>query len=83
MALVAPSGQWVKVNSALTRMLEYTEDYLLSINFQHITHPDDLTTDLQQLEALSQGNIPFYQLEKRYLTASGHYIWILLSVSHT
>ncbi|WP_414671479.1 PAS domain S-box protein, partial [Escherichia coli] len=81
MALVAPSGQWVKVNSALTRMLEYTEDYLLSINFQHITHPDDLTTDLQQLEALSQGNIPFYQLEKRYLTASGHYIWILLSVS--
>lgn len=81
MALVAPSGQWVKVNSALTRMLEYTEDYLLSINFQRITHPDDLTTDLQQLEALSQGNIPFYQLEKRYLTASGHYIWILLSVS--
>ncbi|EHW2954943.1 diguanylate cyclase, partial [Escherichia coli] len=30
---------------------------------------------------IDQGNIPFYQLEKRYLTASGHYIWILLSVS--
>ncbi|MBC3217247.1 sensor domain-containing diguanylate cyclase [Serratia fonticola] len=81
MALVASSGQWVKVNSALTRMLGYTEDYLLSINFQHITHLDDLTTDLQQLEALSQGKIPFYQLEKRYLTASANYIWILLSVS--
>lgn len=24
MALVAPSGQWVKVNSALTRMLGYS-----------------------------------------------------------
>lgn len=81
MALVAPSGQWMKVNSSLTRMLGYAEDHLLSINFQNITHPDDLTTDLKQLEALSQGNIPFYQLEKRYLTASGHYIWILLSVS--
>lgn len=81
MALVAPSGSWMKVNSSLTHMLGYTEDHLLSINFQNITHPDDLTTDLKQLKALSQGEIPFYQLEKRYLTASGGYIWILLSVS--
>ncbi|PHI29728.1 sensor domain-containing diguanylate cyclase [Budvicia aquatica] len=81
MALVSPSGQWVKVNNSLTHMLGYTEDYLLSINFQNITHPDDLTLDLQQLDSLAQGNIPFYQLEKRYLTASENYIWILLSVS--
>lgn len=81
MALVDPSGLWMKVNKSLTNMLGYTEDYLLSINFQNITHPEDLCTDLKQLEALSRGEIPFYQLEKRYLTASGHYIWILLSVS--
>ncbi|NDO82679.1 sensor domain-containing diguanylate cyclase [Citrobacter sp. NCU1] len=81
MALVAPSGLWMKVNSALTRMLGYTENHLLSINFQKITHPDDLTTDLQLLDSLSRGDIPFYQLEKRYLTAAGNYIWILLSVS--
>ncbi|QXN65212.1 sensor domain-containing diguanylate cyclase [Serratia fonticola] len=81
MALVAPSGLWMKVNRSLTHMLKYTEDYLLAINFQNITHPDDLTLDLQQLEALSRGSIPFYQLEKRFLTASGHYIWTLLSVS--
>ncbi|HFO2533866.1 TPA: diguanylate cyclase [Yersinia enterocolitica] len=81
MALVAPSGLWIKVNSSLTSMLGYTEEHLLSINFQNITHPDDLSTDLKQLEALSRGDIPFYQLEKRYLAASGHYIWILLSVS--
>lgn len=81
MALVAPSGQWVKVNNSLTQMLGYTEAHLLSIDFQKITHPSDLTTDLQLLESLSQGEIPSYQLEKRYLTASGDYIWILLSVS--
>lgn len=81
MALVAPSGVWIKVNRSLTSMLGYTEDYLLSINFQNITYPDDLSIDLKLLEALSRGDIPFYQLEKRYLTASGHYIWILLSVS--
>ncbi|EKA1466905.1 diguanylate cyclase, partial [Salmonella enterica] len=81
MALVAPSGLWVKVNNSLVQMLGYTDSHLLSITFQDITHPDDLTTDLQKLEVLSHGDIPFYQLEKRYLTASGEYIWILLSVS--
>lgn len=81
MALVAPTGQWKRVNSALIRMLGYSEPYLLSIDFQKITHPEDLTTDLQFLQALSAGDIPGYQLEKRYLTASGKYIWILLSVS--
>lgn len=81
MALVDPSGHWIKVNRSLINMLEYTENYLLSINFQNITHPDDLSTDLKQLESLSRGAIPSYQLEKRYLTASGNYIWILLSVS--
>ncbi|EHE8216796.1 diguanylate cyclase [Salmonella enterica] len=81
MALVAPSGLWVKVNNSLVQMLGYTDSHLLSITFQDITHPDDLTTDLQKLEVLSHGDIPFYQLEKRYLTASGKYIWILLSVS--
>ena len=29
MALVAPSGQWKKVNNSLTHMLGYTEEYLL------------------------------------------------------
>ncbi|MBD3717538.1 PAS domain S-box protein [Enterobacter hormaechei] len=81
MALVAPTGQWKRVNSSLVRMLGYSEPYLLSIDFQKITHPDDLTTDLQFLQALSAGDIPGYQLEKRYLTASGKYIWIMLSVS--
>lgn len=81
MALVGPSGLWMKVNKSLTNMLGYTEDYLLSIKFQNITHPDDISKDLKQLESLSLGEIPFYQLEKRYLTCSGKYIWILLSVS--
>ncbi|MGA4622186.1 sensor domain-containing diguanylate cyclase [Citrobacter meridianamericanus] len=81
MALVLPSGKWMKVNNSLVRMLGYSEDYLLSVTFQNITHPDDLSNDLQLLDALSQGKIPSYQLEKRYLTAAGEWIWILLSVS--
>lgn len=81
MALVLPTGQWMKVNNSLVRMLGYSEEYLLSVTFQNITHPDDLSNDLQFLDALSQGLIPSYQLEKRYLTAAGEWIWILLSVS--
>ncbi|EPS9631632.1 sensor domain-containing diguanylate cyclase [Klebsiella aerogenes] len=81
MALVSSSGQWVKVNHSLVDMLGYSKNYLLSITFQEITHHDDLEKDLALLGALSKGFIPSYQLEKRYLTAKGVYIWILLSVS--
>lgn len=81
MALVSSSGQWVKVNHSLVDMLGYTKNHLLSITFQEITHHDDLEKDLTLLDALSKGAIPSYQLEKRYLTANGAYIWILLSVS--
>jgi diguanylate cyclase (GGDEF)-like protein/PAS domain S-box-containing protein len=81
MALVSTSGQWVKVNHSLINMLGYNKDYLLSVTFQEITHPDDLKNDLKLLDSLSKGLIPSYQLEKRYITANGVYIWILLSVS--
>lgn len=83
MALVSPNGQWVKVNNSLIEMLGYSEEYLLSIGFKEITHVDDLMEDLKQMKMLAQGNIPFYQLEKRYLTAEGRFIWVLLSVSVT
>jgi exonuclease SbcC len=38
------------------------------MNFQEITHPDDLASDLELLQQLLAGEITHYNLEKRYLT---------------
>jgi PAS domain S-box-containing protein len=81
MALVAPDGHWLRVNSSLCELIGYTEDDLLKIRFQDVTHPDDLDLDLENVGKLLRGEILNYQMEKRYLRKDGTIAWVLLSVS--
>ncbi|MBE9169126.1 PAS domain S-box protein [Pleurocapsales cyanobacterium LEGE 06147] len=81
MALVAFDGSWLKVNRSLCQITGYSEEELLSTNFQAITHPDDLDTDLDYLQQIFAGKIHHYQTEKRFLHKEGHLVWSLLSVS--
>ncbi|MCE5365282.1 PAS domain-containing sensor histidine kinase [Pseudomonas anguilliseptica] len=80
-AIVDLDGRWMEVNDALCRMLGYSREELLQLDFQHITHPDDLAKDLALLQQLLEGVIADYQLEKRYVDKRGNVLWILLSVS--
>ncbi|MBF0163478.1 MAG: PAS domain S-box protein [Magnetococcales bacterium] len=81
MALVSPSGRFLKVNQALCAIMGYGEEALRSIDFQTITHAEDLESDLIYVRQLLAGTISSYQMEKRYLHKDGHIIWVLLSVS--
>ena len=81
MALVSPQGQWLEVNDELCRMLGYRRAELLQLDFQSLTHPDDLQNDQHSLEELLAGRINAYQLEKRYLDRQGRALWVLLSVA--
>jgi PAS domain S-box-containing protein len=79
--LVGLQGQFLKVNPALCRMIGYTPDELLALDFQAITHPDDLDADLSLVADLFNGKISTYQMDKRYIRKDGAIIWIQLSVS--
>ena len=81
MVLVSLDGQWLKVNQSLCDIVGYTEEELLAIDFQTITHPDDLESDLNYLKQLLAGVINSYNMEKRYIHKDGRIIWILLSGS--
>jgi len=81
MAIVAPDGRWLKVNRALCHMLGYSEPELLATDFQHITHPDDLESDLASVRQLLEGRISGYQMHKRYLTREGRTLWVQLDVT--
>ena len=59
----------------------YNEEDLLQLDFQAITHPDDLQADLEFLYQMLEGKIQTYQMEKRYFQKDGHIIWVSLSVS--
>jgi PAS domain S-box-containing protein len=80
-ALVGLEGQFLRVNAALCRSLGYTEAQLLDLDFQRLTHPEDLDADLSSLEQLVAGEITSYRMRKRYLHADGHHVWADLSVS--
>ena len=81
MALVAPDGNWLKVNNALCAIIGYSEEELMGKTFQDITHPDDLDEDLMLVQRMLAGHIDTYQMEKRYFHSDGHIIHVLLSVS--
>jgi len=80
LALVALDGGWIRVNERICEIVGYSRDELLALTFQEITHPDDLSSDLDSAQALVDGAIPSYGMEKRYVHKDGSTIWIWLSV---
>lgn len=81
MALVSLEGRWTRVNRALCHLVGYSEQEMLGQSFQDITHPDDLPADLDLVEQLLNGDLPSYQMEKRYFRKDGECVWILLTAS--
>jgi PAS domain S-box-containing protein len=81
MALVGLNGELVKLNGNFCDIIGYPPEEARVLDFQAITHPDDLQTDLAYLKQLLAGEIPSYQMEKRYIRKDGEIIWVRLSVS--
>lgn len=78
MTLVSLEGRWLKVNKALCDIVGYSESEMLQMDFQTITYPDDLEADLKYVKQLYDGEITFYQMEKRYIRKDKKITWILL-----
>ncbi|MBZ6075781.1 sensor domain-containing protein [Microvirga puerhi] len=81
MAIVAPYGRYLQVNQAYCDMLGYSEEELFSLNFQDVTHPDDLAEDLRNTEEMLAGTRTSQTMEKRYLHKMGHEVHAILSAS--
>lgn len=79
--LVSPSGEWLKVNLALTQILGYSEDEFLRTDFQTMTFPEDLGTALVLIHEILSGKVQSHQMEQRYRHKSGKTVWGSWSVS--
>jgi len=74
------NGDFIKCNKAYCDIVEYSEAELQQKNFRSITHPDDLYADEKMLKRCVTGEIPGFEIYKRYITKTGKVVWIRLTV---
>lgn len=80
-AHVAPDGQFLRINQKFCEIVGYDQNEMMALSFQAITHPDDLDSDLAQVQHVLAGEGETYTLEKRYFRKDGSIVWVDLTVS--
>lgn len=81
MSIVNLEGRYQRVNRAICGILGYREDELLSMTYQDITYSEDYEVSIEYANRIDEGDLSSYSLEKRYVHAKGHPVWVCLSVS--
>ena len=81
MAHVAADGHWLRVNQKLCKIVGYTQEELMALRFQDITHPADLEADQRQADKVAVGELDEYSMGKRFIHKEGHVVWVNLTVS--
>lgn len=81
MALVTPAGKIDVVNQALCALLGYDEETLKTKTWQEITPAGYLEADLKNTVELLAGRLDTYRVNKQFIHADGHLVWVDLSAS--
>ena len=79
--VIGPDFRLVDFNSALEKMLGYSEAELSKMSFVDFTHPDDISVDGILAEHIFRGERDYYQIEKRYIKKNGGVMWANVSAA--
>jgi two-component system sensor kinase FixL len=74
-------GRILEANSRFCKLLGLGIDDLRARTIHEITHPEDLAASMRLAEALVNGDLPHYSIEKRYLRPDGAILWVNTSRS--
>lgn len=66
----------ISINPMYEKITGRTRKELLQLGWLKITHPEDIEKDLQFLEKMQNGEIPYYAMDKRYLRPDGSVVWV-------
>ncbi|HSM63368.1 MAG TPA: PAS domain S-box protein, partial [Gillisia sp.] len=81
MAMISLDGKWLKVNRILSKLLGYSQKEFLELDFNEITHPEDIAIDSEYLKELYHNKKKSYEIQKRYIHKNGNIVYGLISVS--
>jgi PAS domain S-box-containing protein len=80
-ALADAAGDLLQFNDSFMQMVGYTPEELGGMNFAGLTHPEDVTAEMDYYREILAGTRDHYRLEKRYLTKAGVTLWVDLAVT--
>jgi PAS domain S-box-containing protein len=81
MAIVNYDDKWIEVNDRMCEILGYTREEFKKLTFIDITYEEDLAADLAYKKQMQNGEIPSFNMEKRYIHKNKSLKWVHLSVS--
>ncbi len=84
MIIIGMDAKIIRVNNAMCRMLEYSEEELINRTITEITPGEDLESSgfySRTQQMLITGRTDHLQMEKRYVTKSGKVVWTNLNAS--
>jgi PAS domain S-box-containing protein len=74
------TGHFVRINSRYCEIAGRTEEEMLSLDYQSITHPEDLQVCLDHVAHLVEGKVRSCGWEKRYVWPDGSIVWVNLTI---
>lgn len=81
MSICDLTGRWQEVNQALCEILGYSKPELLTKDFQSLTHPEDLSGNLDRIRQLLTGAAIHQVFEERYARKDGRTVWAQVGLS--
>lgn len=74
-------GGLLQCNGAMTDMLGYAPGALDGKHFQEITHADDMAGNRRLSDAITEGEVDSFRMEKRFIRQDGAALWCRVAVS--
>ena len=81
LALAARDGRILQVNATASRMLGYSEEELLALQWGKISHTDDVAVSLEAMASLERDRPEWVEYEKRFLHKDGRIVWVRIRLS--
>ena len=79
--IVNLDGNFVQCNPAYCAMLGYAEDELLQVHFSALVHVEDRAANLAETKRLLTGELPYFEIENRYVHKNGEPVWVRKFIS--
>jgi PAS domain S-box-containing protein len=79
MMIIASMDKFIKINPAVSKILGYSDEELLSKPFLEFTHPDDIEITQKEVTKLKTGALTV-KFENRYICKDGAIKWLSWSV---